>query len=179
MRVAPEHGSPDLPAAGDAQAAHATQFSTRSSNLEWVAHCDGHVAVVLTELRDPDAIRCTVFRSRALQRQQQQSWIEKAFVGWDCMFSARKTRQRVTTRCSQQRNRRTAAATLVEWRTAASKVQRRRRLEVIFATRSVDSITETVLTAWHHLVTLRRKCAKLMYKFHGNKGKSFVWWHSL
>jgi hypothetical protein len=174
ISIAPELGSPDR-AAAELQDPP-TLFSTRNSHPDERAATgmEVHVDLVLAELRDPSEIRCTVFRSRALQRQQQQSWIEKAFVGWDWAFSARKTRRRVTTRCSQQRNRRTTASTLVEWRTAASKVKRRRRLGVIFATRSVDSTTQSVLAGWQHLVTLRRKCAKLIHKFQDHKGTSLV-----
>ena len=42
---------------------------------------------------DPDEFRCALFRSRQLQRQQQQAWLQQAFAGWDWASFARKARE--------------------------------------------------------------------------------------
>ena len=160
---------------------HGTQFSARRpappAALEVEAGLSLPAHLVLAGLGDVDEIRCSVFRSRRLQRRQRHCWMEKAFAGWDWASAARKTRQCLSTRCSRQRNRRCAATTLVVWRTQASKVRRRRRLGVIFETRNMDHVAGQVLEAWQHLVQLRRKCAHLAGIFTGNKAHaSFVAW---
>ena len=93
------------------------------------------------------------------------------------MFSCRKTRKSLTSRCSRRRNRRTAATTLVEWRAEASKVRRRRRLGVIYVMRHLDHVVGLVLKTWAKVVQLNRKYARLTAHFHDNTShKTFKLW---
>jgi hypothetical protein len=96
-----------------------TQLSSRRAALKVEAVADFESVLTpvhglptrleLAGLGDVDEIRCSVFRSRRLQRRQKHCWMEKAFVGWDWASSARKTRECLSSRCSQQRKRRRAA----------------------------------------------------------------------
>ena len=93
------------------------------------------------------------------------------------MFSCRKTRKSLSSRCSRQRNRRTAATTIVEWRAEASKVRRRRRLGVIYVMRHLDHVVGLVLKTWGKVVQLNRKYARLTAHFHDNTShKTFTLW---
>ena len=58
---------------------------------------------------DPDEFRCALFRSRQLQRQQQQAWLQQAFAGWDWASFARKAREHRAAHRSKQRRGRLAA----------------------------------------------------------------------
>jgi tetratricopeptide (TPR) repeat protein len=176
--------------AGDELECHSgptMQLSSRRAALE--VEADAHFLSIptpvhglptrleLAGLGDVDEIRCSVFRSRRLQRRQKHCWMEKAFVGWDWASSARKTRECLSSRCSQQRNRRRASTMLVVWRTQASKFRRRRRLALIFETRNMDHVAGRVIAAWLHLVHLRRKCTHMIGLLGSNKAHScFAAW---
>lgn len=135
--------------------------------------------VELNERERENEIRLSAFRHRTLLRQRHKCRLERAFVCWDFAFSSRKTRNCITTRCSQQRRRRSAAATLVQWRAEASKVRRCRRLGVIYVTRRLDVTLGTFVSEWQLLVLMRRKCFKFFSKQNEGKG-AFVfeaWLH--
>ena len=126
--------------------------------------------VELNERERVKEIRISAFRHRTLLRQRHKCCLERAFVCWDFAFSSRKTRHCLTTRCSQQRRRRSAAATLVQWRAEASKVRRCRRLGVIYVTRRLDVTLGTFVSEWQLLVLMRRKCFKFFRKQNEGKG---------
>jgi hypothetical protein len=110
---------------------------------------------------DSNEFRCTVFRSRNLQRRQR---LEKGFVQWACAFSERKTRSCLSTRCSLQRRCRTLTLTLVEWHSQASKEKRCRRLEVLFVMRLIDRICAAVFDGWRYCTNQSRRCGKAAMK---------------
>ena len=114
---------------------------------------------------DPDEFRCALFRSRQLQRQQQQAWLQQAFAGWDWASFARKARENRAAHRSKQRRGRLAALALAVWYGRVAQVRRRRRLGVVFAARHLDRTTGAVLAAWLRLVQLQRKCAKAIGRF--------------
>ena len=114
---------------------------------------------------DLGEFRCALFRSRQLQRQQQQAWLQQAFAGWDWASFARKTRENRAAYRWQQRMGRLAALALAGWYGRVAQVRRRRRLGVVFASRHLDRTTGAVLAAWLRLVQLQRKCAKAIGRF--------------
>jgi len=155
------------------------QFSSRAprDSADAGAEQAGSNNLFLAAKLEADEIRAHVFQSRRWSVRQKTSWLERAFVRWDWAFSERKTLKCRVARHSQTRYRRTTLLTMAEWRGAASKVRRRRRLGLIFVTRNMDLMASLVLHAWLQMVQTTRKFAKLKTRFQDNQEhKCFDTW---